>query len=173
MRNSAILVLLGLLVSGAAHAQAYRWVDDNGVVHYSDRPQPGAEEIELPKADSGRWAPARRQPTPSDIEDGDEDDEATFRYQSLSVASPAAEETLWNIDGVLNVSLALTPALRPGHQLRLYYDGNARTVESTSIRLTEVYRGQHNLQAEVLDAAGTLMIRSVPIRFYVQQTSIL
>ena len=172
MRNTAILVLIGLLACGAAHAQAYRWVDENGVVHYSDRPQPGAEEIVLPKGDSGRWAPVR-QPRQSAAARDDADDDSSFSYQSLSVASPAAEETLWNIEGVLNVSLALTPGLQPGHRLRLYFDGNPQMVASTSIRLTEVYRGEHNLQAEVLDSAGELMIRSAPIRFYVQQTSVL
>ena len=36
----------------------------------------------------------------------------------------------------------------------------------------EVYRGVHNVQAEVLDETGKLMIRSLPNRFYVQQNTI-
>ena len=54
----------------------------------------------------------------------------------------------------------------------MYFDGNERMVTSTSFQIEEVYRGVHNLQAEVVDATGKLMIRSVPNRFYVQQTSI-
>ena len=46
-------------------------------------------------------------------------------------------------------------------------------VSGTAFQLQEVWRGMHNLQAEVLDETGQLMIRSEPIRFYVQQTSIL
>ena len=36
--------------SSLAVATTYRWVDSAGVVHYSDRPQPGAEKVNLPPA---------------------------------------------------------------------------------------------------------------------------
>jgi hypothetical protein len=45
-------------------------------------------------------------------------------------------------------------------------------VSGTSFQIEGVYRGQHNLQAEVIDQAGKLMIRSEPSRFYVQQNAI-
>ena len=41
------LILLSLLWSTAIAEPAYTWVDENGQVHYSDRPVPGATEIEL------------------------------------------------------------------------------------------------------------------------------
>ncbi len=100
-------------------------------------------------------------------------DSGPFKYESIAFASPAAEETLWNIEGVLNVTLELRPALRDGHQVRVYFDGNPRTVDSASFQIQEVYRGVHNLQAEVLDARGKMIIRSVPNRFYVQQNTII
>ena len=43
MESRSILLVLGLLAATAALAQeAYRWVDEDGVVHYSDRPREGA-----------------------------------------------------------------------------------------------------------------------------------
>jgi hypothetical protein len=42
-------------------------------------------------------------------------------------------------------------------------------VSGTNFSIDEVYRGVHNLQVEVIDSAGKLMIRSQPNRFYVQQ----
>ena len=45
-------------------------------------------------------------------------------------------------------------------------------VAGTSFQLQDVYRGVHNLQAEVLDQTGTMMIRSKTNRFYVQQTTV-
>jgi hypothetical protein len=45
-------------------------------------------------------------------------------------------------------------------------------VSGTSFQVEEVYRGAHNLQAEVIDQSGKLMIRSEPTRFYVQQNAI-
>ena len=100
------------------------------------------------------------------------EEEQEFSYESLEIVSPAAEETLWNIEGVLNVQLVLRPGLQRGHRVRVYHNGEAQTVSGTSFQLQEVFRGVHNLQAEVLDQGGNLMIRSEPNRFYVQQNTI-
>jgi hypothetical protein len=62
--------------------------------------------------------------------------------------------------------------LQPGHQVRIYFDGTPQIVAGTSFQLQDVYRGVHNLQAEVLDETGGMMIRSRANRFYVQQSSV-
>jgi hypothetical protein len=164
-----------VLAGSMALAQAYRWVDENGVIHYSDRPQPGAEEVELESPPAATIPPrprARPGRTPSGASGLEGDAEVTVGYDTLEIASPAAEETLWNIGGVLSVSLDLQPDLKQGHQVRVYFDGNPQPVNSTQFQLQEVWRGVHNLQAEVLDQNGQLLIRSQPTRFYVQQTTI-
>lgn len=165
------------MAAGTVLAQAYRWVDEDGIVHFSDKPQEGAERIFLPSDNrvTRRAAPtpvAAAAPRTSDNGQPPEQP-AAFKYESLTVSSPAAEETLWNIAGILNVTLDLQPGLQTGHQIRVYFDGNPRDpVTSTSFQVEEVWRGVHNIQAEVVDAAGKLMIRSVPNRFYVQQSTI-
>lgn len=164
------------MVTGTVLAQAYRWVDEDGVVHFSDRPREGAERIILPSDNR-----VTRSVAPTSVaaaatrtsDDGQAAEPAGFRYESLAVASPAAEETLWNIAGILNVSLDLQPGLQDGHQIRVFFDGNARDpIMTTTFQVEEVWRGVHNIQAEVVDATGKLMIRSQPNRFYVQQSSI-
>ncbi|MGB5336978.1 MAG: DUF4124 domain-containing protein [Woeseiaceae bacterium] len=172
MRLRPIFMLLGLLAAQGALAQAYTWTDEDGVVHYSDRPEPGAKVINLPESQGNRRAPAQAAARSTATANEDAAPEQPFRYESLEVMAPSAEETLWNIDGVLSVSLALQPALQPGHQVRVYFDGTPRDVPGTSFQIEEVYRGVHNLQAEVVDETGELQIRSLPNRFYVQQTSI-
>ena len=173
----SIFVLISLLVAGTAVAEeAYRWVDDQGVVHYSDRPRPGAERIILPtpntvtrsvrqSATSGTAASTTataQSPGPA----------AAFRYDSLAVASPGVDETLWNIEGVLNVSLTVTPAMQSSHQVRVYFDGKTQIMQGTNFQIQDVYRGEHNIQAEIIDATGKLMIRSQSNRFFVQQNTI-
>ena len=174
MEIRTILVLLGLLAAFSAIAgEAYVWTDENGVVHYSDRPMPGARRIELADPNTSRSLSPRRPDTASgETDDAAAEDDGPIRYESLEVASPGAEETLWNIEGVLNVSLALSPALQPGHQVRVYFDGNPQIVAGTSFQLQEVWRGVHNLQAEVIDQNGKMLIRSRPNRFYVQQSTV-
>jgi hypothetical protein len=171
METRTILALLGLLAAGAVVADAYTWTDEEGIVHYSDRPQPGATRIDIADPNSSR-SPAPRRST-STAGDGEPDTTTeSLRYTSFEVTSPGPEETLWNIEGVVNVSLSLTPALQPGHQVRVYFDGEPRMVGGTSFRLEEVWRGVHNLQAEVLDPTGQMLIRTRPSRFYVQQNSV-
>jgi hypothetical protein len=174
MEKRAILVLLGLLVVPFVAAdEAYVWTDEDGVVHYSDRPMPGARRIEL--TDPNTSQPLARRPGDADLADTDDaqaDDAAEFRYESFEIVSPGAEDTLWNIEGVLNVSMALSPPLQAGHQVRVYFDGNPQIVSGTSVQLQEVWRGVHNLQAEVIDETGKMLIRSQTNRFYVQQTTV-
>ena len=173
METRTILVLLGLLAMPCALAnEAYVWTDEDGVVHYSDRPHPGARRVELQAPNTSR-SPARRSSEDQAAYADAAEPAAPFRYESLEVASPGPEETLWNIEGTLNVTLALTPALRQGHQIRVYFDGNPRIVDGTNFQIDEVWRGVHNLQAEVLDETGNMMIRSRTNRFYVQQNTVL
>ena len=167
-----VFILFCLSAAAAAPAQeAYRWVDEDGVVHYSDRPREGAEAIQLP---APNVATTRRVPGPAAQRGGDEESaaEPAPGYTSIEILSPKAEETLWNIEGVLNVSVALQPGLQPGHQVRVYFNGEMQPVSGTSFQLQEVWRGVHNLQVEVVDATGKLMIRSRPNRFYVQQSTV-
>ena len=164
METRTILALLGLLAAGAVVADAYTWTDEEGVVHYSDRPVPGATRIVLAEPNSGR-SPAPQRATPTRTADQeDAGSQTTVRYESFEVTSPGAEETLWNIEGVLSVSLSLSPALQPGHQVRVYFDGEQQMVSGLSFQLNEVYRGVHNLQAEVLDQTGQTKLLGQGVR---------
>jgi hypothetical protein len=175
MRMRLFIAFSIIIAAGSVLAQAYRWVDEDGVVHYSDKPTPGAEQIELPKDDrvAARQQPSRTRPVREQPEAEPPTDSGVFRYERLAVAAPASDETLWNIEGVLNVRLDLQPGLQEGHRVRIYFDGSAQMVDSTAFQIQEVYRGSHNLQAEVVDQTGRLMIRSVPSRFFVQQTTVI
>lgn len=162
------MILLIAFSSVALSTTLYRWVDEEGRVHFSDQPRQGAEEVtvrspstfETPKPPVRRKQEAPRQ-------------EEKFRYESLNIVQPTAEQTLWNIEGVLNVSVTLTPALRPGHKLRAHINGNTTDVGTgRSFKLNEVYRGEQNLSVSVVDAMGRELTRSPTVKFFVQQTSI-
>ena len=171
MEMRPIFILLGLLAANGVLADAYRWVDEDGVVHFSDRPQPGAEKVDLVGSNPRSAPPPERSRNTSQAQDDAEEPEtiAPFSYESIEITNPVAEETLWNIEGVLSVSLSLSPELQPGHQVRVYLDGTPQLVTTANFQLEEIYRGVHNIQVEIIDQTGKLMIRSRPSRFYVQQ----
>jgi len=172
MRNIVFIILL--LGTGAAFAQTYRWVDEDGVVHYSDRPVEGAQEVTI---DYVRPSATPSPPRTYERRESEAEDAAAEEgrplYESLEIGSPAEEATVWNNQGQLTVSLALQPGLQPGHRVRVYLDGTPTDASSTTVLLQNVYRGTHTLQAEVLDSNGNMVMRSQPRRFFVQQTSVL
>lgn len=165
-----ILLTVFLAMTGAA-TEVYRWVDADGQVHYSDQWQPGAERVRI------TTTPGFSAPRPAEIGEGEQTAPPVATgspYRLLDIASPAQEEVLWNIEGQLRVSLQLQPALQPGHELRLYLDGQEQDIPpgSTSMQLSEVFRGVHTLRAEVVDEQGAVLITSPTRTFAVRQTSI-
>lgn len=170
MESRSIFIVISLLAASAVVADAYRWVDEDGVVNYSDRQQPGAETVQLPtdRRPTSSYTPP--QPATASANTPAPEVAKPFRYDSIAVSSPGAEVTLWDIGAVLDVTLSVSPGLQTDHQVRIILDGGApQVVSGTSFQLEEVYRGVHNIQAEIIDQSGRLIIRSQPNRFYVQQ----
>ncbi len=164
------IATVAVLLAGVVMAQAYRWVDEDGLVHYSDKPHEGAEEIHLP----GTSNPNRRYiPASVAVQPQNNQEFVSFEYELIEFQSPEAEETLWNIEGELHVSIVMQPVLQPGHQLRIYLDGVPRNVTTTSFSIDEVFRGEHTIRAEVHDRAGRFVGQSALNTFYVQQNSII
>jgi hypothetical protein len=175
---SLIALMTALAASSATAVTVWRWVDQDGVIHYSDRPVEGAERIELssPQTFSG----ARPSTSPS-VQPGAADSarapaQQTMPYRRFEVLSPAQQETLWNIAGTgLAVRVEVDPPLQPGHRLDVYVDGTRQNLASTQTQFTvpEVHRGVHTLQGVIIDESGTEVLRSLAVTFMVQQTSIL
>jgi hypothetical protein len=168
-----LILLSALLVTTANAAPAWTWVDDNGQVHFSDRPVPGARQIELAGA-QGFGAPAARpaQTTTASTQPTQATPQATYR--AINIASPTEQQTLWNIGAQLNVQVELDPPLMTGHRVDLIFDGQRRNLNAGSTQMTvpDVFRGAHTLQAVVIDAAGAEVARSPTRNFFVQQNSI-
>jgi hypothetical protein len=172
MRKCLILLFV-FAVPSAFAAPVWTWVDSQGQVHYSDRPVPGARQIDLPSA-QGFPAPSRAPSTRAAEPSRAASSRGTTSYRAFNIVSPAPQETLWNIGGNLTVRIELQPALEAGHQLDVYLDGQRAYLSTTSLQLTvpNVFRGTHSLEAVIIDAAGREVQRSPAVPFIVQATSI-
>jgi hypothetical protein len=164
--------MFSLLLAGVAAAATYKWVDKNGVVHYSDRPVPGAVLVDLGKTQTYTPPVAsernRQQPDPTAPVDSS--------YRDLDLWRPYADETFRNTGNVVPVRLRLEPELRPGHSIWIYLDG--RRVDGLpetgdSFELTEIWRGTHTLTAMVVDGDGKQIIRSQTVTFHMHQTGLM
>ena len=170
-----LLILAGLALSVAAASQEiYRWVDKDGVVHYSDQPDsPNAELINViePNAyeaqDAAAAANARRGDT-----DEAEDDSGESPYASLSITSPAPDEVFFGADAIVNVSAELQGTLRADDKLVFFLNGDRREADGLGTEYAGLARGSYVLRASVLDAAGKPLITSPQVAFHVRQPSI-
>lgn len=172
------LVMIALLLCWSATAAAtemWRWVDENGVVHFSDRPREGAERVDVRRVQS-YTAP---EVVPTAVEARDEAaaqaEPAGAGYRGFRIVSPVGGETLWNIAGELSIELAVDPGLRSNHRFQVYLDGS-RVADApdraTQFTITEVYRGEHSLRVAIVDERGREIASTEPVVFFVQQTSV-
>jgi hypothetical protein len=170
-----LILLFGLMVTSVQGAPAWTWVDANGQVHFSDTPVPGAKRIELANAQAFGTAPrqtASQEAAPA-TEPAEAGDRAA-RYRTFNITSPKQQETLWNTGSVVTVQIALEPQLQRGHRLDIFLDGERRNLNavSTTLTLSDVFRGIHTIQAVIVDQRGEEVLRSLATTFMVQQTSI-
>lgn len=167
------MALLVFCATAVAASEMWRWVDERGIVHYSDRPHPGAERVDVAPAQSysaPALAPAGR------AEEPEQSAAPATPYSRLNIISPGDGETLWNIGGDLNVQVAAEPELQGGHELHVYLDG--KRVEGVpqgngQFTIGDVFRGEHTLRASIVDDRGSELMSSATIVFYVHQASLL
>lgn len=169
MRKIPLLLAL-LLLPLIAQGEIYKWQDSDGRWHYSDTPRPGAVQLDLPPVQT--YAPPAGEHQVQALP-RQQERKPGLRYARAAIASPAPESTVRNATGEVGVVLVLEPSLRDGHRVRLLLDGQpaAEPVASTAFTLVNVDRGEHQLEAEVLDARGRVLARAGPQIFYMHRPS--
>jgi hypothetical protein len=176
MRQLASFLLLGIAVAAGA-ADTWRWKDANGVVHYSDRPAPGAERVQVgsssgpgnaeaaaPQPATPAANPQQAQPVPTGVP-----------YTSCVVVAPANDE-VFNAVNSVSASLLLTPELQEGHRIQVLFDGQpypAWPEGVLSYTIVDINRGTHSLSARLVDAEGRSLCTGPAITFHVRQPSVL
>ena len=159
-------------VGGAASAATvYKWVDEHGVTHYSDQPQPGASKVQVEgvqtyatgaqapqSASAAPPAPGAAQPPPS---------------SDCAIESPVADETFMNAYSVTG-HLRIVPRLEPGERATVVLDGTPATNTDAggSFTLAQIERGTHTLSAQVETSSGQVRCRAPTVTFHVQQPSV-
>lgn len=181
--DMARTVLLGAalaLLASSATAKMYKWVDESGAVHYSDRPHARAKELDLPplpvyKNRGSERAPAR--PARADQDRKKEAGKKPREYETLVIEVPANDAAIRANNGELAVRVKLYPRLdnEAKHRFRVVIDGEARPslFDRSRMVVKEVDRGTHSLQVEVVDKDGKVLKRSKPVTFHLLRTSII
>lgn len=162
-----------LIVGAPAWAvPVYRHIDAQGNVVYSDEAKLGERVdlkpvtvIDAERSDGASPTPAM----PSGVVTPQSE------YSRFAIVSPNDEQTIpTGQAGNVQVQLAIEPALRQGDRVQLRVDGNLRQspMHTRVFALTQLERGEHRLQAELVDAQGTVLLATPAVTLYVQRASV-
>lgn len=180
-------VLWGIVLS--AQADIYKWVDPNGVVHYSDVPgSPNAVQVQInadqvvpssnnapSPAPSQGAVPAQSGPTPPSAITAPPPTPQQ-QYTSVKITEPTDEYTYVNNEsGDIVVKLALAPELQEGNFVQILFDGApvGKPQATTSLKIQNIDRGEHTVQAQILDASGAVIATSNKVKFYLQRIKVI
>ena len=156
--------------AGASAATVYKWVDDNGVTHYSDQPNPKAQKLEI--ADAQTYG--SRQATLA----------APVAAAAAGSAPAAAVPAVCMIDSPTGGQVYLDTYSFSGHvtlahvgagsQPTLLLDGqdiSSQLQPSGTFTVPQVDRGDHTLTLQVNSAQGGTACQGNTVTFSVRQRS--
>lgn len=170
--RTACFLLVGVAALAGA-AETWRWKDANGVIHYSDRPVPGAERVSV-------VAPKPSSTPPKPVVDGaaapsasgtvTREPVAIVPYTRCVIVAPDAEETFNAVNSVA-VGIHLEPSLQDGHRIEVRLDGTTLTdwpQDALTHTVSDLLRGAHTVSARVLDSDGTPVCTGPTLTFYIR-----
>jgi hypothetical protein len=172
MKNILLKCLLipALMFAFAVNAGFYKGLDEDGNVVYSDKPFENSKKITPPAItvmDATKIKPKAEAP--------EEQAPAEFKYTEFDIIEPKNEQTIWN-EPNLYVKLKLTPALNTEekHNIWLLMDGKplVKNSQSLSLPIGRSERGAHQIQAQVRDKDGKIIVRTRPVLVHIKNTAV-
>ncbi len=159
MRTYLLFALIFLCLP--AFAGIYKWMDEDGKVHYSDQEEKGSEEVKLP-------ATVTYTPTASAEKKIHKEPVKKHSYSKMSIVQPKLNEKLLSSKGDVQVSIQLEPGLQSGDTITIYLDGKEllKGQKQTSLTLVSVDHGSHTLKATVFAKNAESLISSKSIIFH-------
>lgn len=167
--NKLLFILALLLTAHAVQAQQTKKVyvtrDANGVMIFSDSPQPDAEELTLSNranmmAATDATLPTKKKPA-----------QAAF---TVEIAQPEDQGTVRDNTGSVYVTGKISPMFERGLRVRLLLDGAAQGEPQNNavFILRDIERGEHKLQMELFDQNGKLIATSPVTTFYLHRATV-
>jgi hypothetical protein len=176
MKISCKFLLLTVLavLPQTALAEIYKYVDENGVTRYTDKPpSKDAKPLTLPPLQT--YTGAGISPTVESSEPGEGVlPTEVSGYSGIELLSPADQQVFNNANPIVTASAAVTPGLQDGHRVVFLVDGLSFPAPpgQSSVELTELDRGSHSVQAVVMDAQDNIQAQSNVVSFQLNQPSI-
>lgn len=166
MRALVLMLILGLSTASVAKDEVYKWVDDKGVVHYTDKPPTdNAKPAKLPPLQTykGGTVPPLNKFGKSSVK-------GVGNAAQILVVTPSRDETFRGGERVVPVAVQVTPQLAEGQKLIYLLDGTPASppTTDTAFALTGVDRGSHVVSVSLVDASGEVIANSPGVQFHMK-----
>ena len=163
----ALSLLAALSVQAAV---IYRWVDADGVVHYSDQQAPGAERIVTSAPNTAAAGPRSSAAAAQPIKPPS----GSLNYSDINITAPQADQTFFGGDPI-GVNLNLNPGLKSGHSITWHMNGKQldEQRDAVSFTIAQLARGTYALTATITDQQTGETVNSNSVTFFVRQTGAL
>lgn len=192
--STIILLISAILFSWVVKAQIYER-QENGVTTFSDQKTEDSKEVTLMPVttiSTGGAAKARQDETPkkADTKKGKGNpmraptqkttappistkESVVVGYKSMKFTNIVNDQTFWNQRDI-PVTIETDPTLQPGDKIQLYVDGKSfgNPVDSNSLTVTNLDRGQHQLEAKVIDKNGQELISTGSTTIYIHYAAL-
>lgn len=132
-------IFLVVLLPLCAHAVVYRWIDEHGHAHYTDKYRKGATLIQLKPIPTYRFSSSTK---------------SVAMKPAVAIVQPRSQQTIRNSPGDIPITIAVIPSLQRGKYVAITMDGHAVGTlrEARKLHLHNVPCGTHTLQAHIVNA---------------------
>jgi len=168
IRLLAVFGMAALFAGPVVATDVYKTVDANGVVHYTDQaPSKTAKPVVLPPIQVVGPTRGSSISSSSPLSAASSGSDMTGAAPlSVSIVSPAPDETFRSDDRVLPVSVRMNQPLPEGYGLLYMLDGTAQNSKATralNYSLDGVERGEHMVTVVTVNASGKEVGRAAPV----------
>lgn len=167
MQKRLFLFLLLVLSVTPLSAECYKWTDEQGVVHYSDRPYEGAETVKVPK-------PKANPAAPGDDPLGGGTASTDGTYETFAIAEPENNQTIRSNENAVKVTFFIQPPLQQGHKIVLFLNGQqvAGEMELTRVAIRGLECGINSIHAVVRDEKGKHLATTKTVLFNLRKEAV-
>ena len=186
MKRFIILLLAFWPLIGMA--DVYKWVDDEGRVHFSDRPDADSNATRMPGFQTGSPSvdkPASPEPVPAAPGDtpgvykfpelfGDGPAQQGVNY-SIRITTPLQDATVRDNQGIIPVAFTTSPMPEEDFSYQMFLDGMPwyEPFFSQQVYLSNVDRGTHTIQVKLMNAEGAVVETSNTVTIHLHRASAL
>ncbi len=171
-----IKLLTYLLIFNCAigFSEVYKWIDDEGKVHYTNKPHKKATKVELsPFTVYGKKI--KKEEKKGVLNQNQDNNKNTSEYSVIEIIEPKEDAVLRSDTGEIKVQIKLTPTLGEGHKRHLILDNTVPPeiiMPANSAILNGIERGRHQFVLEIKNTDGKVVAKSKPRHFTLRKALI-